>query len=238
MSHSQKSVRRPSRLLMTVLAALTVSAISLFYLNFFSSRESATQQISPPVKTVSGQSGVPGFHPESSEVVKPLYPVNGGNDPVKASSAPVAFVTPPVPGMLPKSVECTMDNETGGTLECESGSVVIVPPGTFVDAKGNAIKEKVKISFTEYRDYKDIFFSGIPMVYYAKNKAEQFESAGMMQLEANTDNGLVYMNKDKRIRVMLASADAGSGYDLYYFDKKKGGWRRKVKTRLFTSHVK
>jgi hypothetical protein len=228
MSKNQNSGGKPSRLLMTVLAALIVSAISLFYLNFTSSRESGKQKPTPPQKAVYTEPHAAYFHPESSEVVQNFQEVKDDIDPAKTSSKILAFVKPPLPGMKPEAVTCFMDNESGGTITCESGSVAVIPPNAFVDAKGKPVKDKVKVSFTEYRDYKDIFFSGIPMTY----NNGQFESAGMMELVASTDNGQVYMSPGKLTRVMLATNDQRPGYDLYYFNKKTGSWEEKGKDKI------
>jgi len=141
-------------------------------------------------------------------------------------------VIPPMASIAPAPIVQFVDAQQGTTIKSNEGSLVYIPPQAFVNAKGKPVDGKVKVAFTEYHNYKDIFMSGIPMNYKVGDKEEQLESAGMMQLTASIDNNVVYVNPFSKIKVMLASERSSKDYNLYFFDAKKGNWEEKGKDKV------
>lgn len=230
MSTNQNSRQRLAKIF--ALAAM-ITAISMFFvtnehMQLFSVSKVPdspfTQQEITPVD-VSEFTNEPEFLTQSIPVIQ-APPEH------KLHKATVCSVDPPLENLLPEPEIKVINPLEGGFIECETGSVVQIPPNAFVDEKGKPVKDIVKLKFNEYHNYKEIFFSGIPMVYRTGGKENQFESAGMMQLEASADDKTVYMSPGSRIKILLASAERSKDYNLYYFDKIKGNWIEKGKDQV------
>ncbi len=234
MSTNQQPGFKVTRLTITALLAAVVAAISLCYITFKSPSPSKgiTQAPSSGFFKAQPVNEKAAVHPETSEVIQKMLTVVSSEPAANKSKNIHAYVTQPLPGIVPETISKTIQPGKGGSIECASGSLVYIPPHAFVDATGKPVNSEVKVSFTEYRDYKDIFLGGIPMTYFANGKQNHFESAGMMQLEASAANNAVYVNPQSRIKVMLASNTSKTDYDLYYFNKKKRIWEEKGKDQV------
>lgn len=112
------------------------------------------------------------------------------------------------------------------TLVYNSGSRIKIAAGTFVDAKGEPVKGKVKINYREFHKVSEIFLANIPMRYDSGGKEMYFESAGMFDISAKQNGEPVYIAHDKSLEVSLATLDrAEKKYNQYLLDEKTGQWK-------------
>jgi hypothetical protein len=138
--------------------------------------------------------------------------------PTKRSvSAPLADVNVPF-------ANYKVNARKGGSFEYATGSKITFEPGSFVDANGNEVKGNVDIQYREMHDAVDFFLTGVPMEYDSAGQTWQLHSAGMMEIAAFVDGKVVYLKKDKEVKVKMASAYEGTQYNLYHFDTIAGNW--------------
>jgi len=140
------------------------------------------------------------------------------------------FVQPPLP-IKPTLASFKINANKGGVFEYESGSKLIVPPASFIDAKGNLVEGRVNLRYREFHDYVDFFLSGIPMVYDSAGVRYTLESAGMMELFAEKDGQRVKMAPSKTIAVELVSnlilppqLNVPPNYNIYKLNEKARDW--------------
>jgi hypothetical protein len=120
--------------------------------------------------------------------------------------------------------EFSFDSQSGDTIFCENGTILLFPPSSFVDNKGNIIKGKVNISYREFSNPIDFFVSGIPMNYDSANTKYFFESAGMCEIYATKENVPVFVNPENKPEVNLVSNNKGENFNLYYLDTLQKKW--------------
>lgn len=138
-------------------------------------------------------------------------------------------VIAPMPSLQIQPEKFIVDAANGQTLISRRNSLISIPPDAFLDKDGNVVKGNVDVSYREFHNYLDFFLSGIPMNDDSAGIPRQFESAGMMELTASKDNKPVYVNRDRKISVLLATVSMATDYNLYYFDKKQQRWIYKGK---------
>lgn len=117
-----------------------------------------------------------------------------------------------------------MNADKANTFSLPNGTSIQVPANAFVDADGNVIKGKVKISYREFHNAADIIASGIPMKYDSAGTSSDFITAGMFEMNGSCNGSEVFISNDKSITVNMASFAGGSGYNFYALDKDKGNW--------------
>lgn len=133
-------------------------------------------------------------------------------------------INPPLEGVnIPYTIYKVIA-EKGASLDFKTGSKITIPKNAFVDEKGNLLKGEVEIRYREFHDAVDFFVSGIPMTYDSAGMRYQFESAGMMEMQAYQNGKPVNMDKDKSVNVELASNYKGTEYNLYKLDTVKNNW--------------
>lgn len=150
-----------------------------------------------------------------------------GNE-MKLPQPPTAFkanhplVKPPVAGLDIAPNVYTADAKNGGLLEYPSGTKIIIPQNAFVDKAGNPVSGNVTISYREFRDPVDIMLSGIPMKYDSAGQSEDFESAGMFEMNASVNGEEVFLAPGKKVDMDFAVVDTASTYNFYRLDEQKG----------------
>lgn len=117
-----------------------------------------------------------------------------------------------------------LDAQTGGTHTFPTGTQVTVPADILVDAAGNAIEGEVEFSLREFHDAADLMLSGITMRYDSAGTTYDFQTAGMMEIEAAQNGTPVYIKEGNTISVSLASFTEEDDYNLYYLDETQGEW--------------
>lgn len=113
-----------------------------------------------------------------------------------------------------------VDASKGKTLRFESGTTVIIPANAFVDAEGKAVKGDVQVNYREFHNVAEIIASGITMKYDSAGKQYDFETAGMFEIQGNQKDKPVFIAKDKKIQINLASYKEGS-FNFYYLQEGK-----------------
>lgn len=142
------------------------------------------------------------------------------------------FINPPLDGVnVPFHVESISATE-GGELFYESGSIVSFPPNAFVDANGNVIKGKVEVKYREFNDPVEIFLSGIPMTYDSAGVQYDFESAGMTELLAYSEDTPCFVNPESQPEINMVTNDARSKHNLYYLDTVSQQWINQGKDEI------
>lgn len=141
-------------------------------------------------------------------------------------------IAPPLKGLDVAFSSYKLDAKRGGTISHPSGSKLVFPANSFVDASGNIVSGNVDVRYREFRDPVDVFVAGIPMQYDSAGKTYQFQSAGMMELAAFVNGKVVYLDKTKPVEVQFASKESGSQFSVYEFDTTQGNWLFHGKDRV------
>ncbi len=133
-------------------------------------------------------------------------------------------VAPPLAGVNIPFREYKVSAKSGGTILYPSGTKVSFQPNSFVDANGKPVSGNVEVEYREMHDAVDFFLAGIPMEYDSAGATYILESAGMMEIAAFVNGKVVYLDKNKPMKVEMASAQTGTDYNLYQFDSVAGNW--------------
>ena len=140
------------------------------------------------------------------------------------------FVQPPIPTADVPFKEYTVDAAQGDTLLYPSGSMVLLPPHAFVDKNGKPIEGKVQIKYREFADPVDYFLSGIPMGYDSAGVHYTFESAGMCDIQALQNGQPVFVNKNAKPQINIATTNQDLAQNLYYLDTVSKQWINRGKS--------
>ena len=144
----------------------------------------------------------------------------------------VRFVNPPVPAADIPFTDYAVDAEKGDTIMYASGSVLLFPKDAFVDKNGKLIQGKVDIKYREFNNPADQFLSGIPMGYDSAGVHYTFESAGMCDIQAFKDGQPVFVNKNSKPIINIASQNKDIAQNLYYLDTATGQWINRGKSEI------
>lgn len=139
-----------------------------------------------------------------------------------------SYVYKPFDGIdVPANTYDVNPSETA-TLETESGTSIVIPANSLVDVNNVPVKGKVKVTYQEYQTPADIIVSGIPMKYDSGGTKYDFVSAGMFNITATTASSSepVYIGKDKKIQITMASYKDGDNYSFYRLDTVNKNWTR------------
>ncbi len=156
---------------------------------------------------------------------------NNYKNPVKSSfpHATPSSYTPPLSTANVPYATYEIDAEGGDTIVHPSGSILIFPSNSMVDAQGNLLKGKLKIMYREFYNPLDIFLSGTPMNYDSAGTPYNLQSAGMCEILATQNDIPVFVNKVRPPQIALAAANADPAYNVYYFDSATHQWKYKGK---------
>ncbi len=147
-------------------------------------------------------------------------------------AAPKAYIAPPVAQADIARDSFTVDADSVTDLTYSSGSRLHVPADAFRTADGQDVSGKVTLRYREFHDQKDIFLSGIPMIYDSAGQKYVFESAGMMEITAWQNGHELTANPEKPIEVQMVSNTAEDRYNTYYLDTAEKRWVNLNKTNL------
>lgn len=126
--------------------------------------------------------------------------------------------------LKPQPQSQTIDPDKKQTLEFNSVSLKI-PKNALVDSKGNPINEPVSIAVTEYNNPAETILGGIPMTYDSAGITYNFESGGMMNIEASTQSGKnVFIDPKKPVQINVKSSQTDNNYSLYQMDTSDAQW--------------
>ena len=152
----------------------------------------------------------------------------------KKESVPVITNTnlitnPPISDLEILYQKFEIDPTQPNVLQSTLGATINIPANAFLDIDGNVIKDKVEISFREFYNPLDFYLAGIPMNYTDEGEEKVFESAGMVEINANSNKKELFVNPDNKIKVDLLSFTKSPDFNLYDLDKKTGQWINKGK---------
>jgi hypothetical protein len=117
--------------------------------------------------------------------------------------------------------ELEFDVLNGIEFHQPTGTHVVIPKSSIVDAKGKLISGKVKVKFREIHDAKSIFLSGIPMQTEA-NRGLFLESNGMVEIRVFQGETELSLQEGKQVQVDLATKSRpSSDFKLWVLDKNK-----------------
>jgi hypothetical protein len=116
----------------------------------------------------------------------------------------------------------TFDVDSGIIIKRNTGTMVKIAPGCLVDSSGQMIKGLVNLSVREIHDVESLFYSGIPMSIDVRR--ENFlQSAGMIELRAESNGKKVDFAKNAAAEIELASFKEAKNYQLYHL-KEDQNW--------------
>lgn len=111
---------------------------------------------------------------------------------------------------------------TGAKITYGSGTKISVPANAFEDANGAIVTGNVDITYREFRDPVDIVLSGIPMTYDSGGVVENFESAGMFEINASQNGSEVFLRDGMKIDMNFAVVDTAPTFNFYRLDEQNG----------------
>ena len=144
----------------------------------------------------------------------------------------VNFVHPPIKKADVPFSDYVVDASRGDTIIYSSGSVLLFPPDAFVDKNGNVVKGNINIKYREFSNPVDQFLSGIPMDYDSGGVKYTFESAGMVDIQAFKNGEPVFVNKNKKPEINLATSNIDPAQNLYYLDTVSQQWVNRGKSEI------
>ena len=143
-----------------------------------------------------------------------------------------SLVTPPISNLDIKKTYYSVNSKNDTSLNYESGSKISIPKNAFLDEKGNLIDGKVKIEYREFSNAFDIYLGGIPMEFDSAGESMVFETAGMFEINATSNNKPVYVNPENKITIDMNSFEKGNQYNLYQLDTLSGKWTNIGKDKI------
>lgn len=135
---------------------------------------------------------------------------------------PHPLVKPPVKGVDVYPDLYSYNAMTGTELKYGSGTKISIPAMAFEDANGSPVTGNVDITYREFRDPIDVVLSGIPMKYDSGGVVNDFQSAGMFEINASQNGTEVYLQEGKQIDIDFAVTDTASTYNFYRLDETNG----------------
>jgi hypothetical protein len=142
----------------------------------------------------------------------------------------------PMPSLNVQKEYYAFNNSDATLITAEqSGTQVIIPSGSFIDANGQEVLGEVLIDYREFRDPADFILSGIPMSFPKNDTMIFFQSAGMFEINASQNGEEVFLKDNCLIKMNFASTDTTDSYNFYSFNDNTGEWEEKSKTRATTA---
>ncbi len=147
------------------------------------------------------------------------------------------LTNPPIPSLDIPYQTFTIDPSQPNVLYSKHGAKIAIPVNAFLDKDGNIIKGKVQLSFREFYNPLDFYLAGIPMEFNDNGVEKVFESAGMVELIAKSNNNELFVNPSNKIKVDLYSWTKSKDFNLYDLDKTTGKWIEKGKDSISSSSM-
>ncbi|MBL4734950.1 MAG: hypothetical protein JKY18_06370 [Flavobacteriales bacterium] len=120
-----------------------------------------------------------------------------------------------------------IDTKRDTMITTMSGSTLRIPAHAFVDDAGHLVDEAL-IKYREYHTPLDFFVSGIPMVFDTLDQGPgHFESAGMLEVRAFSNDKKLSLALDKSMEVAMVSFSDEDKFNVYHFDENKNKWSYK-----------
>ena len=147
------------------------------------------------------------------------------------------LTNPPIPSLDIPYQTFTIDPTKPNVFYSKNGAKINIPSNAFLDKEGNVITGKVELSFREFYNPLDFYLAGIPMEFNDNGVEKVFESAGMVELNAKSNNNELFVNPSNKVKVDLYSWTKSKDFNLYDLDKTTGKWIEKGKDSISTSNI-
>jgi hypothetical protein len=141
-------------------------------------------------------------------------------------------IQPPLPELDIPYQQFEINPNQSNVLVSKGGAKINIPANAFLDKDGKVVQSKVKVSFREFYNPLDFYLAGIPMNYSENGIEKAFESGGMVEINASTNNTQVFVNKENKIKVDVLSWTKSKDFNLYDLDSKTGTWIDKGKDKI------
>jgi hypothetical protein len=133
-------------------------------------------------------------------------------------------INTPFKNLSPEKTSYRFNPEEKQTLKISTGTVINIPAHAFVDQSGKIVKSQVTIHYEEYHSPAEIILSGIRMTYFDGNEIQNFESAGMFQINAESEGQQLDLAQGKTIEVNMASTRDDNDFKNWYLNQETGNW--------------
>ncbi len=147
------------------------------------------------------------------------------------------YVKPPIAGLDVERKYYTINPTVDNVMIYPSGTKILIPANSFMDQSGNPVKGSVLINYREFRDPVDFLVSGIPMKYDSGGVINNFESAGMFEINASVNQQPLKLMPGKQIKMNFVSTSADSTYNFYAFNDSSGNWEYINKPKKVTNNT-
>jgi hypothetical protein len=135
----------------------------------------------------------------------------------------LASYHPPIEGIDVKKLKQKVNTNKEQVIRVSSQTKLTIPAACFVDASGKDIQGEVDLEYREIIKPAEIIASGVPMTYDTGGVTQQFETAGMVEINATYNNQPVFLKKGKSIDIEMVSGIKGN-FNYYNFDHRKNNW--------------
>ena len=115
------------------------------------------------------------------------------------------------------------NNKKSHKLTTKNGTTIFIPRNAFEDSAGNNITSNIRIMYRDFYNPLDFFLSGIPMDYDSSGIKYTFTSAGMFEINANSEGRQLYLKKGKEIKIEFVS-NMTETYNFYHYDTVANKW--------------
>ena len=112
-------------------------------------------------------------------------------------------IQPPLPELDIPYQQFEINPSKSNVLVSKGGAKINIPANAFLDKDGKVVQSKVKVSFREFYNPLDFYLAGIPMNYSENGIDKAFESGGMVEINASTNNTQLFVNKENKIKVKV-----------------------------------
>lgn len=130
-------------------------------------------------------------------------------------------IAPPFDNVNKPLTTMNIDAEKDTLLRLETGTTIHIEANSFTDANGNPVSGNVNLKYREMHNAAEILCSGIPMIISENGVEEQFESAGMFEIDAQQNGEQLKIANDKSIEVDFASYTKEDGYEHFILKQPK-----------------
>ena len=162
---------------------------------------------------------------------------NSENTPVIQESEITSTIKAPLEAHQINLTDYTINTLKDTLIKYNSATQIRIPEAAFLDADGNVITSEVTLRFRSFSNPVEIFLSGLPMEYTTSGEDKVFESAGMLEIQAQADGKEVFTNPNSKIEVDFLSLDTSNEFNVYTLDTISGQWQEQGKDLVTVENI-
>lgn len=133
------------------------------------------------------------------------------------------------PAIQTQFQEFNLDTDSMQVIKLASGSEIYIPAQAFVNAQGQIVQGKVKVSFRELHSAQELIASGIPLSYDSLGKAIPFEIGGLVEVRGSRNGQILSIHPSKALYINLLSKNNQDNLNDYYLEERN--------TQVKTSYI-